>query len=64
MIKIPICPKCGGNGLQTCLACGGTGMQEEKRCQNCGGVGFAGPCPTCDGRGKISWDEALVLEEP
>jgi len=64
VINIPICTECKGRGLQTCFACGGTGMQEKKLCDSCGGAAFQGPCPSCDGRGMKSWDEAFVLEEP
>jgi DnaJ-class molecular chaperone len=72
VIQIPICTACRGIGLNVCPTCGGTGREplqtetgkpETKRCTTCGGAAFIGPCPSCNGRGKISWDEALVLEE-
>lgn len=54
------CSNCGGKGRVTCSSCWGEGHIKCRTCNGTGGPNItysetndAGPCPTCNGAGKI-----------
>ncbi|MCO4743798.1 MAG: molecular chaperone DnaJ [Proteobacteria bacterium] len=71
------CHHCGGDGAEPeggraiCEPCGGTGRSSGARlfrtsCYHCDGQGFTvvKPCNTCDGDGRISIEDSLVVKVP
>jgi molecular chaperone DnaJ len=71
------CRTCSGEGAdpdggkQTCPVCQGTGRASGPRllrsgCYHCSGRGFTivRPCATCEGDGRVSIDDHLVVKVP
>lgn len=71
------CRTCGGDGAdpdggrETCTVCGGSGRATGPRlfrteCYHCDGRGFkvVKPCPTCEGDGRHTVEDALKVKIP